>query len=1072
MEAICLASTTCISTVYLIFKRYRNHKYPPSSEVPSLIKSLKGRRFAMMALTSVLFGGWLYETLRYALSGSDELNVILTLVSYTVTWFVTFILTLASPSSNNYSGRHYIFVFSFLFSMATIQSVYHLLTVNTVSIWNYVVIVVSFLLASIANTTPQPFHPRDLSHNQDEEIQVKDGNLFRNGLPLSPEATASVFSWATFQWMNPIVVFGFHNPITRKNLYALTFQHKARSIYKDFLNVAGSKVLQRIYGSNQQEIWVEFFFAILACLLSFLGPVFQQLLLEYFEAPQNKPISWAYLYVFGLSLSAMTSLLCNSIQLWVGRRWNVRTFIMLDAELFAKTLRRKETSGKVSSDNDFSSVGKITNLMSVDAGKLATIPLYIFSILSSPIEIGLGIFYLYKILGTAALVGLAVMILAFPLSTYLSKQYGKRFKKLSSAKDERNNLLNEMLQGIRTVKYFTWEKQWSQKVKEAREIEISRLIKVVVFELLINNFFFSVPILVTVVTFAWYTKVAGHELTASVAFVSISLFEMLRKPLYFLPEAAMTVTESRVSLNRIQKYLEESEVEMDQEPVEVPEGIPSEIVLARVGFEESVFQWHFGSEQNTFRLNLPRFNFPTGKLSLVVGPTGSGKSSFLYALLGEMDRVSGRVYLPSKVKIQAENYSKTDPKYPNLYLDKVAFVSQQPFLQSISIRDNILFGLPFDEVRYKRTLYQCALIKDLLVLVDGDLTEIGEKGISLSGGQKQRVSLARAVYSYAKTVLLDDCLSAVDTHTSKHILKECIQGDLFYGRTVILVTHHVKLCLPSAEFLLKIDQGKVSGYGSIKSLKASGQLSKLIGQKLEEKKSAIEQDGQQDVDIDLNIKKEGETAKLIKEETSEKGQVKFKVYAAYFAACGGWVFWMVLLMAYVVSRLLMFTESWWLRIWAAAYSSENILGFSVALGSDISSVFESMTAQNRMYEKKGPVNVDHYIAVYIAIVSFCILFNTLKSILLFSGSIYGARRLFVALTDRIIRAPMRFFDTTPVGRILNRFSKDMATIDLAMARSASSLFQCATGIVASVVVMSVITPEFIMVVVVIKFLVN
>ncbi|CEI91841.1 hypothetical protein RMCBS344292_06118 [Rhizopus microsporus] len=737
---------------------------------------------------------------------------------------------------------------------------------------------------------------------------------------------------------------------------------------------------------------------------------------------------------------------------------------------------------------------------------------------NAPLEIAVGIFYLYKLLGTAALVGLVIMVLSFPLSAYVSSKYGKRYTALQNAKDKRNNLLNELLQGIRMVKYFAWEFQWKEKVKEARRTEIKMLLSLVAFEIVTTVLYLSVPIVVTVVSFIWYTKVAGNELTASVAFVSISLFEMLRAPLNMLPEAIIFLAEAKVSLARICKYLDEPDIDdnLNNQPVEVPEGVAPETVLARLGFEESVFQWHYEYENtdkeptsistssssttlnpskpetSVYRLRVPRFNFPTGKLSIVIGATGSGKSSFLHALLGEMDIVSGRVYLPSKVKLQTENYSKIDPEYPSLYLDKVAYVAQQPFLQHASIRDNILFGLPYDEARYKKTLYQCALIKDLGILPDGDRTEIGEKGISLSGGQKQRVSLARAVYSYAKTVLLDDCLSAVDAHTSKHIFKECIMGDLLQGRTVVLVTHHVRLCLPAAKFLVKIDHGNVLGCESIENLKESGQLTQLIGEELETEidedtvEDVVDEDKQDDANIDLD--NTTEAAKLIKEEATEKGQVKFKVYATYLAACGGWFFWSAVAFGYAASRCLVFAENWWLKVWAAAYSPNPVNAAAQAYGQEgapfvalatkapaVPEIFNTLTSvvQNQnvfktwVFEERSPVNVDYYIGIYIVISVSCILFEAIRSAMLYWGSIRGARILFDSLVDRIVRAPMRFFDTTPVGRILNRFGKDVSVIDLQLARSASFLIECVTAIIAATVVMSAITPEFIITVILI-----
>ncbi|KAI7902298.1 P-loop containing nucleoside triphosphate hydrolase protein [Cokeromyces recurvatus] len=957
-------------------------------------------------------------------------------------------------------------------------------------------------------------------------------------LLLSPESTASIFSWCAFQWMNPLVVFGFRNIVTRENIYALTFQHLSRTVFEDFVNtkkmVAHTKIFKRIYKSNKVEVWWQFIFCTLACLVSYLGPYFQQKFLEYIELGQEQrpAIQVAYLYVIGMFTVGVVKLLCNNVQLWVGRRWNIRTLIMLDAEIFSKTLKRKDMSGKLvkseeeesdtnkGEEKSFSNVGKITNLMSSDADHLSDIPAYIHMIYNSPVDIAVSIIYLYKLLGVSALVGLAIMILCFPISGYLTKVMSRNYTALNAAKDKRNDLVNELLQGIRMIKYFAWEDNWEKKIHEARHDEIKKLIKTIINNICNSFIFLAVPVLVTVGTFIWYTKVAGNELTASVAFVSITLFDMVRGPLIFLPETFTTLTEAYVSLKRISNYLEEPEVDenMNKEPIDFPEGVSPQTVLARVGFEKSIFQWHMNAndskgtlkqqaslaatestldrassqnEQMIFQLNVPRFNFPTGKLSLICGPTGSGKTSFLHALLGEMDIVSGCVYLPSKITLSGvENVSKIDPEYPNLYLDKVAYAAQQPFLRHASIRDNILFGLPYDSERYKKTLYQCDLIKDIAILPDGDRTEIGEKGISLSGGQKQRVSLARAVYSYAKTVLLDDCLSAVDAHTSKHIYEKCIMGDLLKGRTVILVTHQVRLCLPGAKFLVKIENGNVLGCDSIDNLKANGQLQMLIKDDIQENENDIEDmiDSDSITGIDLDLDNKKETTKLVKEETAEKGQVKSKVYFTYMAACGGWIFWIAILFAYVFARFLTFGENWWLRVWAAAYDQTNDIshiteqsasfmtlpnrepGIQEAFHSLGSIIQKQNVFRSWVFEEKSPVNVDYYIGIYVAICLANIIFDVVRNIMIFWGSIRGARMLFNSLLNRIIHAPMRFFDTTPIGRILNRFGKDISTIDMQIARSSNLLIECITGVVASTVVISIITPQFLVVAIIVSLL--
>ncbi|KAI8098172.1 uncharacterized protein B0P05DRAFT_520779 [Gilbertella persicaria] len=1151
-EAILPLVITGLSIVYLSLKRYHT-KYPTTPEIESITVSLEKRRSALIFLTGFEAIGWLYLFAQYSLKPANhDFYDSMTLVAFLINWLSLLVLSFTSPNMNHYKDRAYNYVFTFMYCILFLQSACRLLMLqDNVQYWDISYCFVTFVLFVITGTTPQPYHPRDLQPASYEKLEIKDGTIYLNDLILSPEATASVFSWAAFQWMNPLVVFGFHNPVTRKNIYAMTFQHLSRSAYADFVNTKNfinhTKVLRRIYSSNKQEIWLQFVFATTACVIGYLAPFFQQKLLEYFEHTENRTSGshqMAYLYVLGMFTVGVVKLLCNSVQLWVGRRWNVRTFIMLDSEIFSKTLRRKDMLGKVSkvaeketdetkNDEDkekdehgsFSNVGKITNLMSIDADHLSNIPAFIHMIYAAPVEATVAMFYLYKLLGNAALVGLSVMILCFPITGYISKKMNLSYQAYTTAKDQRNELVNELLQGIRMIKYFAWEAKWTEKISESRKKEVSKMIRVIIIDVLVHVVYLTVPVLVTASTFIWYTKVSEKELTASIAFVSITLFEMLRAPLIFIPETVNTFTEAYVNLKRISDYLNEPEVDenRNKEPIEVPEGVQPHVVLTRTGFEQSLFQWHLEKEKETadksgneeqvvssspsastlqaqpvhraFQLTVPQFNFPTGKLSVVCGPTGSGKSSFLHALLGEMDIVTGRVYLPSKTILNVNNVSKIDPEYPSLYLDKVAYVAQQPFLQHASIRDNILFGLPFDAERYKKTLVQCALVKDLAILPDGDRTEIGEKGISLSGGQKQRVSLARAVYSHAKTVLLDDCLSAVDSHTSKHIYKQCLMGDLLKGRTVILVTHYVRLVLKGASFLVKIDNGNVLGCDSVERLRASGELNKLLGdedKENDEEEDDIEEiidDDSTDIDFDLDGKKE--TAKLIQEETSEKGQVKFKVYSTYLSACGGWFFWICLVIGYVSARLFTFAENWWLRIWSASYGTAShdisltammnetpqyLVMFTNsppaqsvfnALGSAVQkqNVFKSW-----VFEEKAPVNVDYYIGIYLILCFGFICADIIRNVLVYYGTIRGACSLFDSMLSRIIHAPMRFFDTTPLGRILNRFGKDVSTIDMQIARSAGFLIDCVTGIVASTLVISAITPQFLVVAVAVSCL--
>ncbi|KAI8146868.1 P-loop containing nucleoside triphosphate hydrolase protein [Fennellomyces sp. T-0311] len=968
----------------------------------------------------------------------------------------------------------------------------------------------------IVGTTPQPVHPWNLG----EQVCCEGHKV-----PVSPEASASIFSWAVFQWVNPLVRYGFSNAITRDDLYTLTYQHRARFAHASFTKASKNsiRILYSLYKANQRSIWIQVIFSNAAVLLSYCNPYLQQLFLEYIEK-KDSPIHVAYGYVFVMFLAAIARTLCSSIQLWVGRRWNIRTLCMLDAEIYAKALRRKGACVAVAQDEsgndnqaDNNSTGKITNLMSLDADHIADLPAYIYMFYNGPVEMTIAMVYLYYLLGTAALVGLGVLVLFFPITYCLVKWVRKAYFQLSQAEDRRNHLVNELLQGIRIIKYAAWESNWQKKIMAARIKELQQIRRTFILDIIMSVGYMTMPVLVSACSFIWYVKDVISQKHISVVFVSITLFDMLRSPVMLIPDAISAFTEAYVSLKRISSYLEDAEVD---------EPSSQESTSPRVGFEASIFQWPSASttnnsSQNTacdqdkterdpllpnserstqqyatistpiFQLRIPSaFDFPPGQLSLIYGPTGSGKSSILHALLGEMDKVKGQAYLPLtgfSRKLLCDAWSMEDdndkdeeqtlydgvsPTMSNL----VAYAAQQPFLRQATIRENILFGNPYEAERYRKVLWQCALVKDLSILPNGDQTEIGEKGISLSGGQKQRVSLARAVYSYAKVALLDDCLSAVDAHTARHIFEHCIRGSLLQGRTVVMVTHHLQLCISAAKFLVRLEMGGVvAEYGLVENLRQTDEFSEILKSSIHTNTTqTLETKGHDgDNNIIIEEKEATATAKLIQDEQTEKGHVKIKVHLAYFRACGGWLFWTALAIFFCASRSLVFAENWWLRIWAAAYSSSNTSHTPYSIHptshyqafsfTDIRLQVSQYATSVQGFKQGAMVDVNYYITVYVFLCLSFVVCDALRNILLFWGSIRGAKALFSQLLDRITHAPLRFFDTTPCGRILNRFGSDMTVIDMQMARTAGLLIECLTGMVASSLIISAITPQFILV---------
>jgi ABC-type multidrug transport system fused ATPase/permease subunit len=332
--------------------------------------------------------------------------------------------------------------------------------------------------------------------------------------------------------MTPLVLFGSKQTLKREDIYTLGVEHRARWNYIDFQDTlkktASYNVLRRMIISSWDSVLLQFVMSNVTVAVSYALPFFLQRFLEYLENPNGRPLSTAYFFVFMMFVCSVVKMLFATVHLFFGRRWNVRAYNQLDAEIFAKTLKRKDVAGKVDAakkeekkDDDeddgvgaISNVGKITNLMSVDADRLGIIPSFVNMFYNSPVEIFVALFYLYNLLGFAALVGLVIMLVSFPITGYLSMKLNKVYTSLMAAKDKRNELTNELLQGIRMVKFFAWEKSWTQKVNDARAIEIKQLWRVVTYSILFEALYMITPTLVTVVTFIWYTKVAEQELTA------------------------------------------------------------------------------------------------------------------------------------------------------------------------------------------------------------------------------------------------------------------------------------------------------------------------------------------------------------------------------------------------------------------------------------------------------------------------------------------------------------------------------------------------------------------------------
>ncbi|KAF9999988.1 hypothetical protein BGZ79_006427 [Entomortierella chlamydospora] len=974
---------------------------------------------------------------------------------------------------------------------------------------------------------------------------------------MGTEAYASYLSWLFFSWFNAVIKIGSTKTLNLSDLPELLPQLRARTVWSQFQTMtqrfrSSASLLKRILWFNALSFFWQFTFVVISTCLDFSVPFFLKLFLSYINDPTVPP-KVAYLYVVLIFVAQISRSLVQSQMFYMGRKINVSMMALLNAEIYAKTLTRRDMSGLVDKkkkgenkdndkdkgkgggekkDNAPASAGKVVNLMSTDTVRVSGVCNFWHIGVSSPIGIALGTYLLYDLIGWSSLVGMSILIITIPVNKAVRKRYAKGQRELSSARDDRVTLMGELIAGIRMIKFFAWEMSFSEKVLKAREIELGKLVNVYKNTILFQLVWFSSPLLVTLSSFFCYARIQKGEFTPAVAFTAMVLFTRLKAPLNGLPAVYMALTNASVSLARIAEYLDEPNIkDVFVNGQKLTEGSPE------IGMQGMTAQWWTtesakapnanADEQaqsrtedaDQFILRDINVAFPVGELSIICGPTGSGKTSLLMAMLGEMDILSGVIFLPRRPL----DGSRVFDHETGLLKDGVAYVSQQAWLQNASIRDNILFGSKYEEERYNEVIEVCALKRDLEIFEDGDQTEIGEKGITLSGGQKQRVSLARAIYSRSRHVLLDDCLSAVDAHTAEHIHSKCLTGPIMKNRTCVLVTHHVRLCIPTAKHVVLMNNGQISVQGSVQQLREQGLLSLVLEEDEEQNTDSSDNETVNGNDMgsstsiakpklvqrkstskDVKITEEPavpikDAKKLVQEETREEGRVKWSIYMVYASAAGGIIFWFTLMVAFAVTRMIEVSENLWVREWANSYAPDSLLtkfmfsniytamGFSTShlASSPIYSDSQGFQNQHGLYDPAQAVtnetlstmglgseyimgspekhSTDYYLFIYALISVGASFAHILQTVIVLYGSLRAARLLYRKLLMSVVRAPLRFFDTTPVGRIMNRFSKDFETVDGSIAGNCSQLLSLIMSVSSIIIVLAYITPLFVVV---------
>ncbi|EGW33918.1 uncharacterized protein SPAPADRAFT_148152 [Spathaspora passalidarum NRRL Y-27907] len=663
-----------------------------------------------------------------------------------------------------------------------------------------------------------------------------------------------------------------------------------------------------------------------------------------------------------------------------------------------------QKSLKLSSESKLNiSSGDIINLMSVDVNRIQNVLTNLSTLVLAPIDIVLCIVSLWPLLGKATFAGIFTMIFLVPINSIIIK-YSRRLNKTQmKLKDNRSRIINDILSSIKSIKLYAWEKPMLEKLSNARnDLELKNLRKI----RLINQgalFIWNIiPFLVSFTSFATFALISNIPLTSDIVFPALALLNLLSSPLLQLPMVITSMIEASVAITRVRDFLVSEEID---ESMIVRIAKPA-IDEPAVKITNANFHWTREKYSDTVvqpsTLRNINFSVNKGELSCIVGKVGSGKTSLLHALLGQLIITKGKLGTSPSVEIRGS----------------VAYCSQQPWIMNASVRENILFGCRYDENVYQETISACQLIPDLAILPDGDDTQVGEKGVSLSGGQKARLALARAVYARADVYLFDDVLSAVDSHVAKNIVDLVLsKNGLLGGKCIVLCTNNMNV-LNSADMVTLMEKGEITEQSTVT------EIDEIYHPKLHE---LIRDFGKQTVpDKNLELvpkipvvrprslrRASIETFhwdplnKLLPNlrtgqtnEVSQQGKVSWSVYLAYIKACSipGGIFWFVLLL---LASALSVAGNYWLKHWTESNSKTG-----------------------------GNSDVWMFIIVYAIFgLSAAIMTVARGSVMMLWLGMNASRKIHDGMAERVVYSPMVFFERTPIGRIMNRFTNDINKID-------------------------------------------
>jgi ABC-type multidrug transport system fused ATPase/permease subunit len=869
----------------------------------------------------------------------------------------------------------------------------------------------------------------------------------------SPEDIVNLWQFMTVSWVAPLLTLAGQRQLEETDVWSLPYGFSHRRLHDHFRELKGS-VIARLIAANAIDLGLIVLLGLLELVATYSAPVLLQLILSTMQdptLPKSVPITYAFIVLVIRLISSQLGV----FNLWFGRRCYERSRGEMITMLHEKTLGRKiafqapqekketpengdangSANGHANSADavkekpslwqhfkklfsrktkeeakEPASMGKILNLMRNDVYEVAQRFWEFDKLLRVPLSVLFSMGLVVNYLGWSAMIAVAVVVGAQLISAGLARIMIYIESKRRVATDKKLQVIGQFVEALRHLRWYGWQGSWLTQVLDARQKELNLRVISSCVSLLIS-FVNTLSLDCTpVVAFYAYTVIAKKHLTVDIAFPALSLFGMMTFALNELPQLITTLINAWVAVNRIEEFMAEpNREEMSTEA----------LVGDDLSLYNATFAWP-GTSQAV--LKKVHASFPTG-LTVISGEVASGKTALLQALLGELDMLEGQLIRP---------------------LEPIGYCAQTPWLQSMSIRENILFSEQFNEERYNSVIEACALTHDLAGFSGGDQALIGENGIGLSGGQRARVALARAVYSQTKILFLDDPLSALDQQTAESIVNECFRGPLMQDRVVLLITHRQELVIEAAQQFLTVENGLVTT--------STDKPTNIQYSNTHEKtKSSSETKGPTKDDKDKTAPK-----KFLDDEHRESGGVKLSVYWEYIKA-GKLSLWALAIAGLILFRLTILGENWFIKTWGESYQTESQSRFMV-FAEDI------VSAQSWISDRLPPPDDDvrPWLLVFLALAlvsSFC--FVLAQGMIIVIGYTAG-KNMFREIMERVAYATFRFYDVTPVGRLMNRMTSDIGVIDGGITHQFMSISWMTISWMSSVVVIAAITPLFLL----------